>query len=104
MFQCVLHKQSIFGYSSDYDIVEDTGLITWDKALQLWEKWKPKVIAQLEDKQSPEMVIWTGCDDPSSYRNDVFHIDHRTEVENGEFVERVTNVIDPTRITMGEPI
>lgn len=103
MFQCCLTKDTIFGYVNDIEIVEDTGLITWEEAVELWEKWRPKVVKQLEDGQNPEMAIWTGCKDTSDYHTDPFHVDRRTEVEDGRFIEVVKNVIDPTKVTMGEP-
>jgi hypothetical protein len=104
LFQCALQEESIFGYTSRHDVVEDTELITWDEAVELWEKWKPKVIAQLEDGQSPEMCIWAGCKDNTSYSNDAFHVDFSTEVERGEFVVTTRKVIDPTKVAMGEPV
>lgn len=104
MFQCALQQDGIFGYTTQHDIVEDTDLITWDEAVELWEKYKSSVVKQLEDGQSPEMVIWTGCEDNTSYSNDAFHINQATEVENGEFIEVVKKRIDPTTITMGEPV
>lgn len=105
MFQCALQKQTIFGYvNHNYDIVEDTDLVTWDEAVELWEKWKPKVVEQIKYGQSPEMVIWTACEDNTSYATDAYHVDHSTKVENDEFVERITKIIDPTKVSMGEPI
>jgi DNA topoisomerase VI subunit A len=104
MFQCVLQQDGIFGYTTQHDIVEDTDLITWDEAVELWEKWKPKVVKQLEDEQSPEMVIWTGCKDNTSYRTDAFHVNYATKVANDEFIEVVEKKIDPTTVTMGEPV
>lgn len=106
MFQCALQGYSIFGYHSGHDIVENTGLITWDEAVELWEKYKPRVIKQLEDGQNPEMYIWTGCKDTADYHTDAFHVDYSTEVENGKFfqVEKKVKAIDPSKVTMGEPV
>lgn len=104
MFQCALQESGIFGYTSSHDIVEDTGLITWDEAIELWNKYKPQVIQQLEDGQDPEMCIWTGCEDTIDYKTDSFHVNKSTEVKNGEFVETITKIIDPSKVTMGEPV
>ena len=100
----------MFQYATSYKclntkIYENTDLITWEEALELWNKYKLQVIRELEDDYSnPEMVIWTGCKDNSSYSNDAFHIDNATQVKDGEFVEVVTNVIDPNKVVMGIPV
>jgi hypothetical protein len=103
MFQCWLQKTSVFGYLGGYT-VENTGLITYEEAVELWEKYKPEVMLQIEDGQSVEMAIWTGCPDEYSYANDTFHVDSDTVVENGEFIEVVKKVIDPSKVIMGEPV
>lgn len=103
-------KHCMFQYATSYkyadtEIHENTDLITWEEAIELWNKYKPQFIRELQGEYgSPEMVIWTGCEDNTSYSNDAFHVDHRTLVENGEFVEKITKIVDPNRVTMGEPI
>lgn len=102
-------KHCLFQYATDgqymnVKIYEDTDLITWEEAVTLWEKYKKQFIKELEDGLRPEMVIWTGCKDTSDYHTDAFHIDYTTPVENGEFVKRITEIIDPTKVTMGEPV
>lgn len=100
----------MFQYATAYTympvkIYEDTGLITWEEALSLWNKYKEQVIDELEDDISkPEMVIWTGCESESDYRNDPYHINWETEVYDREFVVTTRNVIDPNKVTMGEPV
>ena len=96
LFQCAITKESMLGYIKyDVEILEDTDLITWEEAIELWNKFKPRVIKQLEDGQSPEMVIWTGCKSNTDYRTDAYHVDQHTETENDEFVNRITKIIDP---------
>lgn len=103
-------KHCMFQYATSYKymnakIYEDTGLITWEKALELWNKYKPQVMREIEDDYSnPEMVIWTGCKDNTSYAHDAFHVDGTTPVENGEFVKVATTVIDPNKVSMGIPV
>ena len=98
MFQVWLVEEGIFGYYGG-KTVEDTDLITFEEAVNLWEKYKPEVIKQLEDGQSPEMAIWTDCKDNIDYRNDTYHVNQDTLVENGEFIEVVKNKIIPTPAT-----
>ena len=104
MFQCALRKNTIFGYVNEHNMVEDTGLITWNDAVALWDKWKPEVIKQLEDNQDPEMCIWTGCENETSYHTDAFHVNRDTEIDNGDFIEIVKKVIDPSKVIMGTPL
>lgn len=102
-------KHCMFQYATSYkyistEIHANTDLITWEEALELWNKYKPQVIKELEDNYSrPEMVIWTGCEDNSDYHTDAFHIDWETSVKDGEFVEVITKIIDPNKVSMGEP-
>lgn len=103
MFQCWLMKTSPFGYHEGY-FAEDTDLITYEQAVKLWEQYKPEVYRQLEDGQNVEMAIWTGCPDRYSYASDPFHVDSSTEIEDGEFIEVVKKVIDPSKVIMGEPV
>lgn len=102
-------KHCMFQYYTTYTYIntichEDTGLITWEEAVGLWEKYKDQVVEEIEDDISkPEMCIWTGCEDESDYRNDAFHVDQNTETDNGRLVEITIKEIDPTKVTMGEP-
>lgn len=103
MFQLWLSKEvPFFGYADGY-MVEDTDLISWEEALELWEKYKPQVMKQLNDGQNVEMCIWTGCEDNTSYGNDAFHVTINTVVKNGKFIEVVEKVIDPSKVIMGVP-
>lgn len=98
MFQCTLTRTSPFwGYLAGVDIVENTDLISWEEAVKLWIKWKPQVISQLEDNQNAEMCIWTACNDSTDYHTDAFHVNQNTKVENGEFIECIRNIINPTK-------
>jgi hypothetical protein len=103
-------KHCMFQYATSYKylntkIYEDTDLITWEEALELWNKYKPQVISEIEDDISnPEMVIWTGCRDNTSYSHDAFHVDSETPTKDGEFVEIKTIIIDPNKVNMGVPV
>jgi molybdopterin converting factor small subunit len=100
---CMFQYATAYRYLST-KIYEDTDLITWEEALELWNKYRPQVIQELEDDYSrPEMVIWTGCESSTSYSNDTFHVNEETPVRDGEFVEVITRVIDPNKVSMGEP-
>ena len=102
-------KHCMFQYYTSYTYMEtrkheDTGLITWEEAVKLWNEYKDQVVEEIEDEISePEMCIWTGCENESDYRTDSFHVDKNTATENGELVEITVKVIDPSSVTMGEP-
>jgi hypothetical protein len=81
MFQYAHKKLGILGYSySGYDIVEDTGLITFEEAVELWEKYKSDFIRHHQEGGNPEMVIWSDCPDETTYVPDFAHVDGQTEV------------------------
>jgi hypothetical protein len=94
----------LFGYLSDGEMVEDTDLITFKKAVELWNKYKLDAIRQIEDGQNVEMCIWTGCEKNTDYTTPAFHIDNHTEIDGYDFVEVVKKKIDPNHTTMGEPV
>ncbi len=102
-------KHCMFQYTTagrfiNTKIYEDTGLITWEEAIELWQKYKEQFIGELESGLRPEMAIWTGCKYNTDYHSDPYHIDYETPVENGEFFQIKKTVIDPSKATMGEPV
>lgn len=104
MFQFWAAEELPFlGYGTG-KLVEDTDLITWEEAVELWQKHKPQAIRQLKDGENVEMCIWTGCDSTTDYHTDAFHIDKSTEIEGDNFIITTKKVIDPSRVAMGEPV
>lgn len=103
-------KHCMFQYYTGYTYMdteqhEDTDLITWEEAVDLWNKYKDQVVEEIEDDISkPEMAIWTGCESDTDYRNDPFHVDQNTETDNGRLVEITIKEIDPNTVSMGEPV
>ena len=84
------------GYSSsNIKIVEDTDLITAKEAEDLWQKYYPKVVANLKEEERPQMCIWKDCDTNTSYHTVEKEIDFRDdlEVKNGR-VYKITKEVE----------
>ena len=62
-------------------IIEDTGLVTFEQARDLWHKYLPDFIRRLEEGQEPEMAIWVDMDSNTDYHTDKFHLDARDNLE-----------------------
>lgn len=64
-------RDCMFQFATDFrvtvKIYEDTDLITREKALELWEKWKPQALKDINDGGKVDMVIWTGCKSYTDY-------------------------------------
>lgn len=88
MVQVCLRKPGLFSDWGDIDIVEDTDLITYKKAVELYVEWRPKLIAQLKQGADVEMGIWINCKDNSDYHTFTGHIDYSCEVD-GDRVYRI---------------
>jgi len=75
------------GYSiSSTKMYEDTDLITEKEANELWDKYYPQVVKELEDGERPQMCIWKDCDSNVDYHTVEREIDYRDdlEVKNGK--------------------
>ena len=75
---------------SSTKIVEDTGLITEKEANDLWDKYYPEVIKNLNREERPQMCIWKDCDSPTSYHTVEKEIDWRDdlEIKNGRVYKK----------------
>lgn len=73
-------------YTSNYSfsnvkIVEDTGLITAKEAEDLWQKYYPEVVANLEEEERPQMCIWKDCETTTDYHTIEKEIDYTDDLE-----------------------
>lgn len=58
-------KNCMFQYATEHQVIEDTGLISMDEALALFDKYKEHFKHDLDE--SPEMALWINCKDSSTY-------------------------------------
>lgn len=86
-----------FSMSGDPVIVEDTPLITFNEALELWNKHLPDFIKHLRAGEEPEMVIWTGMQEIGDYRHDTWHIDHSFETDGKRVFKTERVYVEPTK-------
>ena len=87
-------KDCAFQYATDYTftgvkVIEDTGLITYEKAVRMWQGYLPQVIEEKRKGHKPEMVIWVNMQHPTDYREDVAHIHGDTELVGSMFFDQV---------------
>lgn len=54
---------------------QDTDLITLDEAKELWKKWIPDFIEELQKGNSPEIAIWEDMKDNTDYRKHFLYAD-----------------------------
>ena len=57
----------MFQYATRHKILVNTDLITNDEAESLFEKNRHDFIERTEKGEEPEMCIWVGCSNNSSY-------------------------------------
>lgn len=84
---CMFQFMVVIGnFMPDYKNIEDTGLITWDEAVELFNKHKETFLRYLEDENAkPEMGIWIGCKDTIDYRIAKVHLDNDTKWDGRRF-------------------
>ena len=56
-----------FQYATRYKIIEDTGLITIEKARELFNQYKGDFFKRVEADENPEMAIWINMSSSMSY-------------------------------------
>ena len=83
-----MKKNCLFQYALGNGIdpiIEDTKLITKNKANKLWDKYYPDFIEKLEEGRKPQMAIWTDCQTNISYHTISKELDYQDnlEVKNG---------------------
>ena len=90
-FQFTITKGNIF---REYEMIEDTGLITLKQAQELWEKHSPRFIESLfNDNERPEMGIWINMKDPYDYHTCIPHVDNQTQYDGTRFYNNVKEYI-----------
>ena len=62
-------------------IKEDTGLITQNEAKELWKKYVPIFIEDLENGENPEMAIWVDMTSESGYSKTLVYADRETKTD-----------------------
>ena len=60
--------QFAFQYASDGRMLEDTGLITENEALELWRVYTPIFKDHMQIGGDPAMVIWCGMQHDHDYK------------------------------------
>ena len=89
-------KTYMFQYATPNTVIENTGLITKEEAIDLWKKHKPDFINNLETGQSPDMCIWKDCESDTSYHYLMCFADHKSIVKD--------NMIYNIREVLADPI
>lgn len=84
-----MKKNYMFQYYN-YQIIEDTDLITKDDAYELWNKYLPEVLEGLRNGEEIQVCIWSGCDDNTDYHTAEKEIDYRDCVYENGCVYKVT--------------
>ena len=86
-----MKKTYMFQYATKSKMYEDTGLITLAEALELWHKYLPQVIKQVEENDTPQMAIWEDCANETDYSKEYKIIDYYDDlsVKNGIIYKNV---------------
>jgi len=84
----------LFQYATKQKIIEDTDLISFEKAKELWDKYIPDIKKRWNDFESPEMCIWKDCKNNTDYHTILIDIDFREHrLENDIFYkEEIINL------------
>lgn len=60
-------KNCAFQYATPRQIYADTGLITKERAQELWDSHLPQFVKDVEEGREPEMAIWVNMKDSGDY-------------------------------------
>lgn len=60
-------KTYMFQYGTDNRMLEDTGLITRDEVVSLFNKNREDFAKRLVLEENPQMVVWCCCDHNQAY-------------------------------------
>lgn len=82
-------ENCMFQYATRHRVIANTGLITSDHALELFNKNRADFIKRLSNDESPEMVIWINCNNDSHYSDSSHYWDNSLVVIDGNLYERV---------------
>jgi len=81
-----MKKNCLFQYATKQEIIEDTGLITMNRANDLVHKYLGDLKYRWDELQSPQMVVWVKCKNETDYHTMAIEIDYMDCVlENGHF-------------------
>lgn len=75
-------------------LVEDTPLISLDEAKELWAKYLPDFIRQLELGNNPEMALWINMKDNTDYHTTLVHVNRNTETDGKRLFETKKEYIE----------
>lgn len=90
-----MKKDCLFQYGTRQKVYEDTELITYDEAKELWNKWLPDLKERWDEFESPEMCIWINCESNTDYHTVGKDIDYRDcELKNGRFYKIIKELIE----------
>jgi len=78
-------KEYMFQYHNGIRTIEDTGLITLEEGMALWEKYRHRFLYGLADKDNVAIVLWKNCTNETDYVDYVFNFDNETRYDNGRF-------------------
>lgn len=83
-------KDCVFQYATEYEIIEDTALITREEGEVLWKQYTSRFLSDFEGGSGPEMVLWVNMETPSSFHTSAKHWHHSDMlIVNGVLYERV---------------
>jgi len=87
-------KNCMFQYAKSWgSIYEDTWLITYSEAEELWKKYYPIAVKEIKDGLEPQMVIWGDCENETDYGEIIKEVDfHNCEVI-GEKIYKITKTL-----------
>ena len=93
-----MKKDCAFQFATEYSwreikIHKDTDLITLDEAKKLWEQYLPQFIKELQEGDSPEMVIWIEMDSNTDYQKELVHIDKSNKTDGKNVYEVIEKKI-----------
>ena len=66
-------KNCAFQYATSKKVIEDTSLITFDEAKNLFKKHELDFIERLKNDEKPEMAIWVNMNSSGDYNETFVH-------------------------------
>lgn len=82
-------KDCMFQYGTNQRMLADTGLITRDEAIELFDKNKDDFIERMGNDEEPQMVVWVNCTTKHSYEQTFYNwCADDFKVINGELYQR----------------
>ena len=83
-------KDCMFQFADINETFVDTGLISIEEAVRLWDENKEKFIdLVLNGISDPGMCIWVNCKDNSDYHKDILHVNSNSIVKGNRIYELI---------------